>query len=72
MQQSKLESKTSQLTIGLIVIHLKDKYNIQMELKDMSLLFSTLLPKQDKNKQTCPDLDGLKTCFHSKEMYRYV
>ncbi|CAC5391514.1 unnamed protein product [Mytilus coruscus] len=72
MQQSKLESKTSQLTIGLIIVQLKDKYNIQMEFKDMSFLFSTLLPKQDKNKKTCPDLEGLKTCFHSNEMYSVI
>lgn len=72
IQQSKKESNTSQLTMGLISVHLKDKYNVHMKTEEMSFLLSTLLPKLDENDKICLDLEGLMTCFHSKEMYRYV
>lgn len=56
--------------MGLIIVHLKDKYNVSMKTEEMSFLLSILLPKLDKNNKSCLDLEGLKTCFHSEEMYR--
>ncbi|CAG2212743.1 unnamed protein product [Mytilus edulis] len=71
LQESK-DNKKSQLYIGVIVIHLKDKYKINLSLTEIAFLFKSLLPKLDNNKKSCPEFEDFKKCFPSQEMYKAV